>query len=369
MRAALMKVELNMQNLGADLSLDKIEKNYGKVTALKPLSLDVPAGTFLSVLGPSGSGKTTVLRLIGGFLRPTAGRVRLGGEDITDQPIYQRPCNTVFQDYALFPHLNVAQNVGYGLSVRGKTKAEISKAVEEILAVVGLETMASRAPAQLSGGQRQRVALARALICEPRLMLLDEPLAALDAELRRQMQDFLRAQQRRSGITFLFVTHDQQEAISISDLILVMNKGCVDQVASPQELYYRPQTPFVAGFFGDNNVIDGTLSSSSRIATPFGEFEALNPNGCTIGSAAKLALRPEAITIRSEKQKSVVGQNSVSAMIHDISFFGAGTRITARVGNQLLTSTSASSREGSSFVQGQAVHACWAVEDSVLVKG
>jgi spermidine/putrescine transport system ATP-binding protein len=368
MRAALMKVDVNMQNLGADLSLDKIEKNYGKVTALKPLSLDVPAGTFLSVLGPSGSGKTTVLRLIGGFLRPTAGRVRLGGEDITDQPIYQRPCNTVFQDYALFPHLNVAQNVGYGLSVRGRAKAAIDKAVEEILAVVGLETMAGRAPAQLSGGQRQRVALARALICEPRLMLLDEPLAALDAELRRQMQDFLRAQQRRSGITFLFVTHDQQEAISISDLILVMNKGSVDQVATPQELYYRPQTPFVAGFFGDNNVIDGIVNAKSRIVTSFGEFDALNPNGCSAGSAAKLALRPEAIIVKSEKQKPITGQNSVAAVIQDVSFFGAGTRITSRAGDQLITSTSASSRDGSSFAQGQTVQLHWAAEDSILVK-
>ena len=355
-----------------DLSLSGLEKRYGDIVALKPLTLDVPAGTFLSVLGPSGSGKTTVLRLIGGFSRPSGGRIRLGGEDITDQPIFQRPCNTVFQDYALFPHLTVADNVGYGLSVRGRPKAEIARAVEEILAVVGLETMAGRAPMQLSGGQRQRVALARALICQPRLMLLDEPLAALDAELRRQMQDFLKSQQRRSGITFLFVTHDQREAISISDLILVMQKGGVEQVAKPRELYYRPATPFVAGFFGENNIVDAKViaidSGMARIETAMGEFVSLNPNGCAVGAAVKLALRPESISVTQDGRSQRAQQNTIKGVNEDISFFGAGTRIVARAGPLPLSTSQASNVDGNRFELGQTVKLAWSPEDSVLVR-
>jgi spermidine/putrescine transport system ATP-binding protein len=359
-------------SIAADLSLDRLHKSYGDIIALNPLSLDVPAGTFLSVLGPSGSGKTTVLRLIGGFSRPSGGRVRLGGEDITDLPIFRRPCNTVFQDYALFPHLTVAQNVGYGLSVRGKPRAEIARKVEEILAVVGLETMAGRAPAQLSGGQKQRVALARALICEPRLMLLDEPLAALDAGLRRQMQEFLRAQQRRSGITFLFVTHDQQEAISISDLILVMHKGNVEQVANPRELYYRPQTRFVAGFFGENNLINGTVTAiagpAAQVETGLGRVMALNPNRCAFGEAVQLALRPESILVSQGSVSLTEGRNTAAGVIEDVSFFGAETRLSARIGAMLIRATRASNRDSGSLAPGQRIQLSWATEDSVLVR-
>jgi ABC-type Fe3+/spermidine/putrescine transport system ATPase subunit len=346
------------------LSLQAIEKSYESVVALKPLSLDVPGGTFVTVLGPSGSGKTTVLRLIGGFLKPTGGRVWLGGEDITDIPIFLRPCNTVFQDYALFPHLSVASNVGYGLSVRRKPKAEIHRKVEEILSVVGLEKMAGRRPAQLSGGQKQRVALARALICEPKLMLLDEPLAALDAELRHQMQDFLKNQQRRSGITFLFVTHDQSEAIGISDLILVMKNGGVEQIADPRTLYYRPKTAFVAGFFGENNLIPASVLECSgheaRVKTPMGFFAAMNPNGCKAGENTVLALRPEAIKLKSSG-------GHVSGAIMDISFGGSTTHIKVNAAGTPLSVSIASDQTAKSLATGSQVALDWQRDHAVLV--
>ncbi len=366
-----MSVTPTLAARAADLSLQHLEKRYGSIIALKPLSIDIPAGTFLTVLGPSGSGKTTVLRLIGGFSEPTAGRIVLGGEDITELPIFQRPCNTVFQDYALFPHLNVSENVGYGLSVRGRPKSEINTRVEEILTVVGLQKMAGRAPSQLSGGQRQRVALARALICDPRIMLLDEPLAALDAELRHQMQEFLKAQQRRSGITFLFVTHDQQEAIGISDLILVMRGGVVEQVASPRDLYYRPQTHFVASFFGENNLIEGTIASRQGdevcIDTKLGSFVAANPNGCTVGQRASMAVRPESFTVQPDAGKPPNSKTAINGVIHDTSFSGSATRVTVRVASGLLTTTVASDRNKGALHTGDKVILQWSPGDAIVV--
>ncbi len=350
---------------GARLEMESVSKRYGEIVALDPLTLDVDPGTFLSVLGPSGSGKTTVLRLIGGFTAPSSGRIRLGGQDITDLPIFQRPSNTVFQDYALFPHLSVAANVGYGLSVRGRPAGEIKHKVEEILAVVGLETMAGRAPAQLSGGQRQRVALARALICEPKIMLLDEPLAALDAELRRQMQDFLKSQQRRTGITFLFVTHDQQEAIGVSDLILVMQKGRVEQVASPRELYYRPKTLFVAGFFGENNLLPGRVvavsGTAAQIETAMGRFKAENPHGCKVGDQASLAIRPETVELSP-------ATGGLAGTVTDISFRGSATCVTADIGGRgRLLSIGPSDRHEPNWQPGQVIRLGWPETAALLV--
>ena len=356
------------------LELQGLEKRYGDVTALHPLSLKVEPGTFLTVLGPSGSGKTTVLRLIGGFTSPSGGRVLLGGQDITTLPIFRRPSNTVFQDYALFPHLNVSDNAGYGLSVRGQPAGEIKKKVDEILAVVGLETFSKRMPSQLSGGQRQRVALARALICEPRIMLLDEPLAALDAELRRQMQEFLKAQQRRTGITFLFVTHDQQEAIGISDLVLVMQKGRVEQVATPRDLYYAPKTAFVAGFFGDNNLVTGRIVSRdgdwAEIETAMGRLRARNPNGCASGDAATLALRPEAIRLSTERPSRDDQMAQGQGRIIDQSFSGSSTRLTVAVmpAGQLVA-TIPSEALSTQLAPGSAVFLDWRPGNAVLVTG
>src|SRR4051794_16732310 len=239
------------------LTFDAVSKSYGRIEVLRPLSLDVGDGEFLTILGPSGSGKTTTLRMAAGFTQPTSGRISFSGKDITQTPTNRRPFNTVFQDYALFPHMTVATNVGYGLIVRGRPKAEIRKKVAETVEIVGLGAMLDRYPSQLSGGQKQRVALARAIVCEPELILLDEPLSALDAELRRQMQLFLKDLQRRLAITFLFVTHDQEEAITMSDRIVVMNKGRIEQIGAPKDIYYAPATLFVARFFGDNNIIEG----------------------------------------------------------------------------------------------------------------
>jgi spermidine/putrescine transport system ATP-binding protein len=233
------------------LALQAVEKSYGTQRVLQPVDLEVADGEFLTILGPSGSGKTTILRLVGGFTRPSGGRIRFGGVDLTDVPSHKRPFNTVFQDYALFPHMTVADNVGYGLMVRGLAKSAIRAKVEETLEIVGLGGLLDRYPAQLSGGQKQRVALARAIVCEPKLILLDEPLAALDAEMRRQMQFFLKDLQRRIATTFLFVTHDQEEAITMSDRIVVMDKGRIEQIGAPTSIYYSPKTPFVARFFGE----------------------------------------------------------------------------------------------------------------------
>ncbi len=216
------------------IRLAGIGKSYGAVTVLQPFDLEIGDGEFLTILGPSGSGKTTILRMLGGFTAPSTGRILLDGTDITDTPIFRRPFNTVFQDYALFPHMTVARNVGYGLRMRRRPRAEVEKRVAEALAVVGLADKAGRHPGELSGGQRQRVALARAIICEPRVVLLDEPLAALDAGLRRSMQEFLKDLQRRIRTTFVFITHDQEEAIAMSDRIVVMDHGRVEQVGTPR---------------------------------------------------------------------------------------------------------------------------------------
>lgn len=282
------------------LRLVGVDKRFGDVPVLRGISLSVAGNEFLTILGPSGSGKTTILRLIGGFERPDAGRILLGDRDITDAPINRRPFNTVFQDYALFPHLSVRRNVGYGLMVRGTPKAHVERRVREVLGVVGLEAFASRLPHELSGGQRQRVALARAIVCEPRLILLDEPLAALDVALRAQMCAFLKDIQRRLEIAFLFITHDQQEAIAMSDRIIVMKAGRIEQTGTPQELYLEPKSRFVADFFGENNILDGRLvaisGGSSSVETALGVIEGRHCAPLARqGDPVHVAVRPEHI--------------------------------------------------------------------------
>ena len=228
------------------LKLRDVAKRYGMQEVLHPLSLAVGSGEFLTLLGPSGSGKTTVLRLIGGFTQASSGNILFDGQDITQLPANRRPFNTVFQDYALFPHMTVLQNAGYGPLVQRRQGDDTRKLIDETLDIVGLSALRDRYPAQLSGGQKQRVALARAIICQPKVILLDEPLAALDATLRRQMQVFLKQIQRRIDTTFVFVTHDQDEAITMSDRIVVMNLGRIEQVGTPKDLYFSPRTRFVA---------------------------------------------------------------------------------------------------------------------------
>ena len=236
--------------------LEGVRKEYGDVVAVDGVDLEIAQGEFFTLLGPSGSGKTTTLRLIAGFERPDAGRIELGGRDVSAVPPYARDVNTVFQDYALFPHMTVADNVAYGLRVKGVSRRERQARVESVLERMRLPGLGGRKPVQLSGGQRQRVALARALVNRPEVLLLDEPLGALDLKLRQEMQIFLKALQRDLGITFVYVTHDQEEALTMSDRLAVFNDGRIEQVGSPADVYERPQTEFVAGFVGVSNILE-----------------------------------------------------------------------------------------------------------------
>jgi ABC-type Fe3+/spermidine/putrescine transport system ATPase subunit len=299
-----------------------VSKSYGAVQVLQPTDLDVGEGEFLTILGPSGSGKTTILRMIGGFTAPSSGRILYGTADITDIPTHRRPFNTVFQDYALFPHLSVAENVAYGLRVRGTGRSAARARAAETLEMVGLGGMMDRMPGQLSGGQRQRVALARAIVCEPRLILLDEPLSALDAGLRRHMQGFLKDLQRRLATTFLFVTHDQEEAITMSDRIVVMSNGRIEQIGSPRDLYYAPRTAFVARFFGDNNLAEGRIEGG-RLVCAWGDIP--------LPSVVSARPRPVLAALRPERIGLGPGPCTIGARLTEATFAGAATHLRARL--------------------------------------
>jgi putative spermidine/putrescine transport system ATP-binding protein len=259
-----------------------------EVRAVDNISIDIHEGEFFTLLGPSGSGKTTCLRIIGGFTLPTAGRIRIDGQDVSQLPPYARPVNTVFQDYALFPHMTIQDNVGYGLMVRGVDKKQRQSKAQELLELVQLPDVGERKPGQLSGGQRQRVALARALINEPKVLLLDEPLGALDLKLREQMQIELKNLQRKLGITFIFVTHDQHEALSMSDRIGIFNQGRIEQIATPSDLYRQPKTRFVAEFVGAANVLHGADARA-------------------LGHQGSIMLRPEMIYVGTGSGSTVQG--------------------------------------------------------------
>ncbi|MDQ0468865.1 ABC transporter ATP-binding protein [Labrys wisconsinensis] len=343
------------------LALEAITKAYGTVTVLEPVSLDVADGEFLTILGPSGSGKTTILRLVAGFTQPTSGRLRFGGQDITAVPTNRRPFNTVFQDYALFPHMTVEQNVGYGLMVRGQAKAEIRRKVLATLEIVGLGAMLGRYPAQLSGGQKQRVALARAIVCEPQLILLDEPLAALDAGMRRQMQLFLKDLQKRIAITFLFVTHDQDEAITMSDRIVVMNRGRIEQTGKPKDIYYAPGSPFVAGFFGDNNLMDA-VARNGTVESPVG---ALAHAAAAGQGPVLLAVRPEKIVF-GERPDTL----AIPCRVEDVIFVGATTHVRMRperAPSQVLLAKVTSDRGRGGLEAGAAVTVSISAADVAIV--
>ncbi len=361
------------------LQLIAIAKRYDQTPVLDGIDLAVENGEFLTILGPSGSGKTTILRLIGGFTEPSAGRILFEGVDIAGLPIHRRPFNTVFQDYALFPHMTVGQNVGYGLMVRGIARAAIRARVALALEVVALEGFADRYPNQLSGGQRQRVALARALICEPKLILLDEPLGALDAELRRQMQEFLKSLQRRVRISFLFVTHDQEEAIAMSDRICVMNRGMIEQVGAPDEIYYRPRTRFVATFFGDNNLLPGSKTASGAIATPFGALACADPRLEQLAAPAPvtIAVRPEALRLEGAIEGTgtadgTPGLNRLPVVVRSVDFIGpvSRVRVSSPAAPDRTLLVKVTSRMGGIAVRpGDRVQLIWAPADCAALPG
>jgi putative spermidine/putrescine transport system ATP-binding protein len=290
----------------AAVEFRSVSRHFGPVKAVDQVDLTIAEGAFFAMLGPSGSGKTTCLRLISGFETPSAGQIRIFGEDVSAVPPHLRNVNTVFQDYALFPHLNVRDNVAYGLMVKGMGRARRHAEAEEMLALVKLDGYGGRKPAQLSGGQRQRVALARALVNKPRVLLLDEPLGALDLKLREAMQDELKALQNRLGLTFVFVTHDQHEALSMADHLAVFNEGKIAQIGTPQDIYDRPATRFVADFVGSSNVLPPALT------------RALG------GPEAWASLRPEAVRLAAS--------GPVTGPVTALRYLGAGTRVALRLG-------------------------------------
>jgi spermidine/putrescine transport system ATP-binding protein len=276
-----------------------VSKRYAEMVAVEPLDLDIDAGEFVVLLGPSGSGKTTILSMIGGFAAPTEGRVLIAGEDVTDLPPAKRPTATVFQDYALFPHMSVRSNVAFGLAMRKVPKVERHRRADEVLQLVGLEGFGGRGVHQLSGGQRLRVTLARAVAVEPKVLLLDEPLGPLDLALRRQMQEELVRIQKRLGTTFVHVTHDQEEAMSIADRVIVMNKGRVEDVGSPSRVYLRPASLFTASFMGESNILTGevvqAISGIACVTTRVGTLTV--PAQAAVGDKVTLSIRPEQLLI------------------------------------------------------------------------
>jgi putative spermidine/putrescine transport system ATP-binding protein len=285
-----------------------VTKQFGAVKAVDSLDLEIYDGEFFSMLGPSGSGKTTCLRMIAGFEQPTAGSITLHGKEMAGVPPYERDVNTVFQDYALFPHMSVEQNIAYGLMIRKVPKPERQKRVKEMLELVRLPDVGKRKPSQLSGGQRQRIALARALINHPAVLLLDEPLGALDLKLRQQMQIELKTIQQEVGITFIFVTHDQEEALTMSDRIAVFSAGKIEQVGTPDEIYEHPTTPFVATFVGTSNVYEGDVA------------ERLT------GSPRPFAIRPEKIRLSLPDDPTPDDSHSALGTVHDVVYLGPNTR-------------------------------------------
>ncbi|MBV9832651.1 MAG: ABC transporter ATP-binding protein [Marmoricola sp.] len=308
------------------ISLRGVRKEFGSTVAVAGIDLDVADGELFAMLGPSGSGKTTVLRMIAGFEQPTEGVVLLAGQDATGQPPFRRDVNTVFQDYALFPHMSVAENVEYGLRVKGVGRSERRQRAAAALEMVRLGEHGTRRPHQLSGGQRQRVALARALVGRPRVLLLDEPLGALDLKLREQMQVELKAIQREVGITFVFVTHDQDEALTLCDRLAVFNDGRIEQVGQAAEVYESPANPFVAGFVGTSNLLSGQTARD------------------VLGRDGTFALRPEKIAVHdawSGESPAGAGQGARDGVVSEVVYAGASTRVLVDVGPTTLTVTTA----------------------------
>ena len=357
----------------AMVRLDRVTKRWGSFTAVDDISLDIRPGEFLTLLGPSGCGKTTLLRMIGGFERPTLGRVLLDGRDVTDAPPYQREVNQVFQSYALFPHLTVRQNIEFGLKMKRIGSPEIRQRVDEAVRMVALDEFEQRRPDQLSGGQRQRVALARAIVNRPKVLLLDEPLSALDAALRQAMQIELKRLNSRLGITFVFVTHDQEEALTMSDRIAVINHGRIEQLGPVQDVYHRPRTAFVATFIGKANVIDGIAAPATSpgcVTVRFASgltIDVCRAGGDGISDTVRVAVRPEKINVTAA---CPAGGNAFEVTVEEELFRGAIDELCVRTAGGLALSVVVANegRMETAFHRGDRVWCQIHPEDAVLVR-
>jgi putative spermidine/putrescine transport system ATP-binding protein len=339
------------------LDLGHLEKAFGANRVVRDFSLSVEQGEFVSLLGPSGCGKTTVLRMIAGFETPTSGTIRIGGQDVTALRPNQRDIGMVFQAYALFPNLTVADNIGFGLKIKGMAAAERQARVAEMLRLIGLPDLGGRYPFQLSGGQQQRVALARALAVQPKVLLLDEPLSALDAKIRVSLRTEIREIQRRLGITTIFVTHDQEEALSMSDRVVVMYGGIAEQVGTPFQVYNKPATPFVAGFVGTLNTMTGT-SAAGRVTLGDVVLDLKAPDG-----PVTLALRPEAVALGRAPGREVV----LPAVIEDVHFMGSVIRVRARAAGALIAMDTFNHPETPPPAVGQATEISLSARDMIVL--
>lgn len=354
------------------ITLTSVTKRFGDTVAVNDVSLQIVGGEFFSLLGPSGCGKTTTLRIIGGFVYPTTGEVHINDELMAETPPYRRPVNTVFQNYALFPHKTVAQNIAFGLQMKKVSKSEISDAVERSLDLIQLPGYADRKPSELSGGERQRVALARALINEPTILLLDEPLSALDLKLRKQMQSELKALQRKVGITFVYVTHDQGEALALSDRIAVMNGGKILQVGTPSEIYDSPQSRFVADFIGTSNFFEGTLISENEVALtiepPSKIVCAPTPN-IPLDTPVTVAIRPERIDLTTTPTPDTA--NLLQGIIQDASYLGTTLQYTVQTDYPtplIAHQQNTGMKDTHHFQRDDTVYLQWAPENAIVLK-
>jgi spermidine/putrescine transport system ATP-binding protein len=362
----------------ADVRLDRVTKRFGDVTAVDDLSLEVREGEFFALLGPSGCGKTTTLRMIGGFEEVTAGTVYLGGDDVTDLPPFKRKANTVFQNYALFPHLSVFENIAFGLRRRKTPTSEIRHQVAFMLKLVELPGYEERKPNELSGGQQQRVALARALVNNPQVLLLDEPLGALDLKLRKQMQVELKRIQNEIGITFIFVTHDQDEAMTMSDRIAVMRHGRIEQLGSPEELYERPRTEFVAGFLGVSNLLDGEVTGrdGDLVEIRLADGTILRaPGESTNGATSvQVGVRPEKLRVLARGADGTgqdQGTNSLDGTVLDASYIGVSTQYLVQTTDGHRLTVYAQNLETSGAIgtlaDGEAVRLTWNPQHTFVI--
>jgi spermidine/putrescine transport system ATP-binding protein len=361
-----------------DVRLDRISKRFHEVVAVDDLSLDIQRGEFFSMLGPSGCGKTTTLRMIGGFEEATEGTIYLGDADVTGLPPFKRDVNTVFQNYALFPHLTVFENVAFGLRRRKVVGSEISTRVREMLDLVELPGYESRKPTQLSGGQQQRVALARALINHPRVLLLDEPLGALDLKLRKQMQLELKRIQTEVGITFIYVTHDQEEAMTMSDRIAVMRAGHIEQLGTPEELYERPTTAFVAGFLGVSNLLEGEVAGQDgslvTIRLTDGTMLRAPADGSATNGQVRVGVRPEKLRVDAREHGGATdGLNALSGTVLDASYIGVSTQYLVRTSEGHRLTVYAQNLDtagaGELLADGQHVQLTWKPQHTFVISG